>query len=184
MESASIPRCENELGRPSSGVTEWSCEYIQLSIITECQLCSCFLLWPFPSAKSLPFNQTVSTPTVLNTWEHGTKYDAFFRAKCDLLNCSITVPLRGWEGNDFYIGACSRLQLKTCRCLRLIFCGLNQTSSDIQCWRRKDQNRSDPPEARTKHLLTFQSNSWVSSSLSFCSFLFFLSLGFFTLRFP
>lgn len=53
----------------SPGSLEWSCEHIPLSIITECQRCSCFLLWPFASAKSVPFNQTPSSSSMLNTCE-------------------------------------------------------------------------------------------------------------------
>lgn len=53
----------------SPGSLDWSCEHIPLSIITECQRCSCFLLWPFASAKSLPFNQTPSSSSMLNTCE-------------------------------------------------------------------------------------------------------------------
>lgn len=69
---ALIPRCsygQRCLLNVMVVLAEWSSEHIQLSIITECQLCSCFLLWPFYNAKSVPFNQMVSSSSMLNTCE-------------------------------------------------------------------------------------------------------------------
>lgn len=110
-------------------------------------------------------------------WEAAAKYDAFFKAECELLNCSITVLLRG-RGVNISGGALHSfsqplcLQSQSCRCCSslLVFC--KHAHFDIQCWRWRDKKgkkqRSDTvmPSENIKLPVTFQSNSSVSNKQS------------------
>lgn len=132
-------------------------------------------------------------------WKPGPKYNRLFRAECELLNCSITVLLRGREVNNFV------RQEEIC----LLYCAFSQrpagvvvcnlysaktanygpyTPADIQCWQRKDEKERNTDltpwcpykteNGISKKQLCFKLAAWVflflcpvsTSCFSFCIF--------------